>query len=285
MTQSATGSNDLKEELNRAIARVQQAATVAQLERLITEHVDSDRVLFINKAFEVMLNRSENARLLYGRVRSILEQDYVIRMIATALWYEYSSSPLRTLEERERSLQVAAETLKRLETKYPGSVESLTARMIYDGFTWGGGKFKSVEEIGKAISPYYRKFQSVEPTNPHLIYFSLLVNRGDENSRIERYKKMIDHPEFDRYTLQQRDAAYTGLVQLLYNQKRTREIEFYTERYIKYLLTNKRIETTTFRSLLRSFALNLACFPDLRKRLEAAGYPPAQWRYKPLPKP
>lgn len=99
MTQSATGSNDLKEELNRAIARVQQAATVAQLERLITEHVDSDRVLFINKAFEVMLNRSENARLLYGRVRSILEQDYVIRMIATALWYEYSSSPLRTLEE------------------------------------------------------------------------------------------------------------------------------------------------------------------------------------------
>lgn len=285
MIQSATGSNNLGEELNRAIARVQQATTVAQLERLITVYVDSDRVLFINKAFEVMLNRAESARLLYGRVRSILEQDFVISAIANAFLYDYSSSPLRTLEERNQSLRVAAETLKRLETKYPDSSESLIARLVYDRSTWGGGKFQSIEEIGKAISPYYRKLQSVEPTNPHLIYFSILVNRGDENSRIERYKKMIDHPEFDRYTLQQRDAAYIGLMQLLHNQKRTREIEFYLERYIKYLLTNKRIETITYRSVLISFVLDIACLRDLRRRLAAAGYPPAQWRYNPLPKP
>lgn len=285
MIQSETASNNLKEELKRVIARVQQTTTVAQMEHLITEYVDSDRVLFINKAFEVLLNRSENARLLYGRVRSILEQDHVITAIADAFSYDYSFRPLRTSEARAQSLQVAAETLKHLEKKYPGSTEALTARMIYDDFTWGNGKYKSVEEIGKGVSPYYRQLQRVEPTNPHLIYFSILTNRENENSRIKRYKTIIDHPEFDRYTLQQRDAAYIGLMQLLYDQKRTRELEFYTERYVKYLFANQRIETITYRSVLISSVLDLACLRDLRRRLTAAGYPPSQWRYKPLPKP
>jgi hypothetical protein len=53
---------------------------------------------------------------------------------------------------------------------------------------------------------------------------------------------MVNHPEFDRYTLQQRYAAYVGLAQLLYEQKRTREREFYADRFVKYLLARKRIE-------------------------------------------
>jgi hypothetical protein len=84
MFQPATGASRSRETLNRAIARVQQATTVSHLEQLITEYVDSDLVLFINKAFEELLNRSESAGLLYGRVRSILEQDMLISAIAGA---------------------------------------------------------------------------------------------------------------------------------------------------------------------------------------------------------
>jgi hypothetical protein len=279
MFQPATGASRSRETLNRAIARVQQATTVSQLEQLITEYVDSDLVLFINKAFEELLNRSESAGLLYGRVRSILEQDMVISVIAGAWGGEYFSKPLRTLEERERSLQAAKQTLKRLEAKYPDSVEALTAKMMYTDRTFLGEK--SVEEIGKMISLYYQKLQRVDPTNPHLIYFSILVNRTGVNAEMA----MVNHPEFDRYTLQQRYAAYVGLAQLLYEQKRTREREFYADRFVKYLLARKRIESITHRSMLMLSVFGATCLSDLEKRLATAGYPPSQWRYKPLPKP
>jgi hypothetical protein len=280
MFQPATGASRSRETLNRAIARVQQATTVSQLEQLITEYVDSDLVLFINKAFEELLNRSESAGLLYGRVRSILEQDMVISVIAGAWGGEYFSKPLRTLEERERSLQVAKQTLKRLEAKYADSVEALIARILYTRATFQG----SIEEIGKVILSYYQTLKRVDSANPHLIHFSTLINR-DKNFGMEMYIKMINHPEFDRYTLQQRYAAYVGLAQLLYEQKRTREREFYADRFVKYLLARKRIESITHRSMLMHSVFGATSLSDLEKRLATAGYPPSQWRYKPLPKP
>jgi hypothetical protein len=131
------------------------------------------------------------------------------------------------------------------------------------------------------ISLYYQKLQRVDPTNPHLIYFSILVNRTGVNAEMA----MVNHPEFDRYTLQQRYAAYVGLAQLLYEQKRTREREFYADRFVKYLLARKRIESITHRSMLMHSVFGATCLSDLEKRLATAGYPPSQWRYKPLPKP
>ncbi|GBC93013.1 hypothetical protein HRbin15_01496 [bacterium HR15] len=276
MFQQPKGS---KEVLNRALSRVQQATTVQQVEQLITEYVDNDLVLFIHKAYEQSLNHSETPNCLYGFVRSITELNDVLDAIAVAWWSEYLSNPLRTREEAQRSWQVAEQVLKRLEAKYPDSVEALTARMIYIRMH----PKIPYEAKGKAIDPYYQKLKRVDSGNPHLIYFSILVHRGDANSRIERYKKMISHKEFNRYTLSQRYDAYVGLVQLLYDQKRTQEREFYTEQFLRYVLGH--IHSMTHRAVLKSSVLDITSFPDLRKRLEAAGYPPSQWRYTPLPKP
>jgi hypothetical protein len=175
MFQQAASSKESKEILNRTLRRIQQATTVQQVEQLITEYVDSDWVLFIHKAYELSLSHSETPSYLYGFVRSVTELNDVIDAIAVAWWSEYLSNPLRTYEEAQRSWQVAEQVLKRLEAKYPDSVEALTARMIY---------IRMHPKIpynakGKAIYPYYQKLKRVDPMNPHLIYFSILVNRGE----------------------------------------------------------------------------------------------------------